>query len=190
MQLIYKEDHLGAAAEQIIIYDCQVNFKNPNEHQKTIEKTYPLAKNSYAEIVNMIDNEEFEVGGMPEVGDVLWTHIPENNRYIAHCMMYDQKGNMNSNRLEKMFESVQRKIDEIGQPVFALPPLSASTKPYSWLKVYPVIEEVFSAQGFVYIPKNEAIMKLFSIMPYHSRLKAPDDMSTVEFMEQHNASMV
>jgi hypothetical protein len=154
MKLLYLEQPINNSGEQIVMYDCQNDFQNPNDNQTLIEETFPSVTESIVGLIGSIANPDIP-GDPPEQGDVLWTHTPGNNRVIAHCMMYDIHGKMDFGRLPKMFQSIDQKIEALGQDCFAMTLMG-----YNWNEVWPILEENVKAQGVVYIPTNEQLVRV------------------------------
>lgn len=160
MKLLYVEQPIEYSGEQVVLYPCQPDWENPTKEQTRMMLQFPSLADSIKDTLNTFKQDEFESGQipLPESGDVMWTHTPGNNRMIAHCMIYDRNGELMVDRLAKMFQSIQKKLDEFDQNIFAMTLMGKSVD--DWMMIFPIIESNLFAQGVVYIPTNEELVEV------------------------------
>jgi len=164
MKILYTESLITKAGEQVILYDCQINNSNKNYYQRLLMDCYPQVANAYEDILLTINNKNNHLGEYPTEGDVIWSHIPGNNKFIVAAIMYDKNGNLTYNRFSKMFNSIQKKMDSLKCTSIAMPLIGINNNLNDWINIYPIIENEFNTQVTVYIPDNKTLYSIIDLL--------------------------
>lgn len=162
MKIVYGLGNFLSSGAQIVAYPATQGINNQNNLEKAIFKKEPevwhSVQNMYAE------NSNYTVEP-PALGDVIWVYT-SGNRWYAHCIVYEDNGEMNFDALELCMKSVAKKCKEIDHRHVSMPYFDDTSDHRYWQKIYPLIEDVLTdEQVYVYEPDQDRLLSAVDRLP-------------------------
>lgn len=177
MKILYGEGDFLESRHQLIAYPASVGGDATQPIETEVMRRQPDVRQS---VFNMFAaNEHYDVVP-PRLGDVIWTQT-SGNKWIAHCIVFDERGDMNWEALELCMKSIKKKAIEIDQEQIGLPLRWFPNRDMRmlWHRTYEIIENVMSDpedgdvvgsyQIFAYDPDSKFVRDLVESLPGQKR---------------------
>jgi hypothetical protein len=169
MKILYAEGNFLQKGHQILAYPATVGAAASHEIEKSVLKTVPEIRES---VFNMFAiNPEYDVEP-PRLGDVIWTET-SGRKWYAHCIIYDENGELSFPAFDLCMKSLAKKADELGHEQIGMPLAWFREKKNKimWERMFPSIEDNIGehAQVFVYEHDKEFLMSMIDSLPGSKR---------------------
>jgi hypothetical protein len=173
MKILYGEGNFMDQGHQILAYPASVGQDAILQIEKDVLAKVPDVKQS---VFNMYAKNENFAFDPPVMGDVIWTQT-SGNKWIAHCIMFDERGDINFDALALCMKSLKKKAIELGQEQMAIPLRWFPDREMKqlWVRTYEEIEEALSDQDdetvvgkfqvFAFDPDSKYVRDVFESLP-------------------------
>ena len=173
MKILYGEGDFLESRHQIIAYPASVGGENTKPIETEVARRHPDVRQS---VFNMFATNEHYTVVPPRLGDVIWTQT-SGNKWIAHMIVYDERGLMRYDALSLCMKSLKKKAIELGQDQIGIPLrwFDDRLMKTAWIRTYETIEEALSDdededvlgkfQIFAYDPDSIFVRDVFESLP-------------------------
>jgi hypothetical protein len=178
MKILYGEGDFLESRHQLIAYPASVGAERKLTLEKNVSLRHPDVRQC---VLNMFaENDNYNVVP-PQLGDVIWTQT-SGSKWIAHCIVFDERGNLREDALTLCMKSLKRKALELGQDQIGIPLRwydDIGSQKSRWVRIYETIEDAMSDeedenvlgkyQVFAYDPDSEYVRDVFESLPGQKR---------------------
>jgi hypothetical protein len=173
MKILYGEGNFLDVGHQILAYPASVGEDAVLQIEKEVLQKVPDVRQSVFNMYAKNDNFDYDP---PILGDVIWTQT-SGSKWIAHCIMFDEEGNINFDALRLCMQSLKKKAIELGQEQIGIPLrwFPQGEMRQLWVRTYEEIEDVLSEQDdetiigkfqmFAYDPDSKYVRDVFESLP-------------------------
>lgn len=178
MKILYGEGDFLESRHQLIAYPASVGGDRVRELEKEVAQRHPDVKLCVANM--FATNEAYDVVP-PKLGDVIWTQS-SGNKWIAHCIVFDNRGELREDALVLCMNSLKKKAIELDQDQIGIPLRwyeDTNAQKERWVRIYETIEDTLGDaddedvigkfQIFAYDPDSEYVRDMFESLPGQKR---------------------
>lgn len=178
MKILYGEGDFLESRHQIIAYPASVGSERKLTLEKEVSQRHPDVRLC---VSNMFATNDAYIVVPPKLGDVIWTQT-SGSKWIAHCIVFDDRGDLSEDALTLCMKSLKRKAADLNQDQIGIPLRwydDVKAQKARWVRVYETIEDAMGDdedenilgkfQVFAYDPDSEYVRDIFESLPGQKR---------------------